>query len=473
MTSALTQTLRRRAPTSSLLRNGYALVLSVGLTSALGVTFWVVAAREYSVGDVGRGSALVSALITLSTLGQLNMTSGLLRFLPRAGRRSSRLVGRSYAASGVACVVLAGGFLAVAPHVSSGLDFLPSTPLAVLGFCAAVLIWSVFTLEDAALTGLRRAVWVPLENGIYGALKLALLWAFAELSPGVGVFAAWVLGAAILIPPVNIAIFKRWLPLHVRATRPEDEFLPPARQVGRYLALDYLGSACYLASTTGLPLLVVSQLGAEANGYFYVAWTVASCLDLVSNSLCQSLIVEASHSPSRLAEHLRSLLPRLAALLGLAVVVLGIGAPLLLRLYGPGYASAAGTVARLLVLGCLPRAVIVASIAVARVQRRVGRVLAIQSSAAVGVVGLTLVLAHPLGIAGIGLAWLLAQSALACVLLPGLVRQAWRRGPADAGPADADPVSGATAGTDPPPIPVVDGQLPSSPDGRPLRDAAP
>jgi len=406
---------------SELLRNGYALVLNVGLTSGLGVAFWVLAAREYSVGDVGRGSAMVSALITLSTLGQLNLTSGLLRFLPRAGNQGARLIARSYVAAALACIVLASGFLLVAPQVSSRLSFLPDSPVMVTAFCGAVVVWSVFALEDAAMTGLRRSVWVPVENGVYGVLKLLLLLLFEEWAPGVGVFAAWVLAAALVLPPVNVAIFRRWLPAHAVAVGGK-EFLPGARYLGRYLSMDYLGSACFLVSTSALPLVVVSQLGAEANGYFYVAWTVSSSLDLVSTSLSQSLLVEASHAPERLAEHLRSLLPRLAALLTAAVVLVLLAARLLLSLYGGGYADAAATVVRLLTLAVLPRAVLVVSIAVARVQRRVGKVLAIQASAAAIVLVSAVLLASPLGIAGVALAWLIGQSLLAAVLLPSLVR---------------------------------------------------
>ena len=36
------------------------------------------------------------------------------------------------------------------------------------------LLWGVFSLQDAALTGLRQAHWVPVENAIFGVLKLAL-----------------------------------------------------------------------------------------------------------------------------------------------------------------------------------------------------------------------------------------------------------------------------------------------------------
>jgi O-antigen/teichoic acid export membrane protein len=437
MTPSRLETARRRiGGDNPLLRNGYALVLNVGLTSGLGVTFWVIAAREYTVEDVGRGSAMVSALITLSTLGQLNLTSGLLRFLPRAGHHAARLIRRSYATATLASALLAAGFLLVAPHVSSRLSFLPDSPLLVTAFCGAVAVWSVFSLEDAAMTGLRRAVWVPVENSVYGVIKLLLLLLLEERAPGVGVFAAWVLAAAVVLPPVNAAIFRRWLPAHVRATPRDQEFLPGARDLARYLSVDYLGSACYLASTSALPLVVVSQLGAEANGYFYVAWTISSSLDLVSTSLAQSLLVEASHTPARLAEHLRSLLPRLVAILGVAVAVVLVAAPLLLRLYGGEYVESAVPVVRLLTLAVLPRAVLIVSIAVARVQRRVGRVLAIQASAAAVVLVSAVLLASPLGIAGVGLAWLIGQCVLAGVLLPSFVRLL--RSTPGAGPEQAD-----------------------------------
>ena len=41
-------------------RSGYALVLGSAITSALGMGFWVLAARLYSAADVGTASAMIS-----------------------------------------------------------------------------------------------------------------------------------------------------------------------------------------------------------------------------------------------------------------------------------------------------------------------------------------------------------------------------------------------------------------------------
>jgi O-antigen/teichoic acid export membrane protein len=405
-----------------LLRNGYALVLNVGLTTVLGVAFWVVAARYYSPADVGRGSALVSALLLLANFGQLGMANGLIRFLPAAGRHAAGLLARTYTLSACWSAVLGLGFVLLAPRLSPEFGFLDDRLFPALALSGAVLVWALFALQDAAIVGLRHAVWIPLENGAYGLLKLGLLLPFAAVMPGVGVFAAWVLAAAALIIPVNYAIFRRWMPSHAQHTTPEGEPVRRLRTVLRFVTFDYAGQACFMLATSALPLLVVATLGTVSNGYFYITWTIAVSLDLLSINLAQSLTVEASLRPGNLPGLLRRVLPRLALLQGAAVTALFAGAPLLLSLYGAEYAEKATTLLRLLAVAVLPRAVVVVTLAVARVQRRMGRILAVQAATMVGVLGLCAVLVGPLGLRGVGAAWLLTQLILASVLLSGLLR---------------------------------------------------
>ena len=56
-----------------LFRNGYALLASSAATSALGLFYWVLAARYYSTETVGLGSALLSAMMLLSGIAQLSL----------------------------------------------------------------------------------------------------------------------------------------------------------------------------------------------------------------------------------------------------------------------------------------------------------------------------------------------------------------------------------------------------------------
>jgi O-antigen/teichoic acid export membrane protein len=420
--ASASRSLQRLGLHEPLLRNGYALVLNVGVATGLGMAFWLVAAHYYSAADVGRGSALVSALALLGNFAQLGMVNGLIRFLPAAGRHTGRLLARTYLLSSVLAVVLGLAFTVLAPRLSPELGFLHDDLFSAVAFAVAVLVWAIFALQDAAIIGLRRAVWIPAENGVFGVLKLALLLPFAALMADVGVFAAWVLAAAVLILPVNIVLFRRWVPAHQFAIPPDGQPVHRLRSVLRFVSVDYAGQVCFMFATSALPLLVVALLGTESNGHFYIAWTIVVSLDLLAINLAQSLTVEASLQPARLPALLRRLLPTMAIMIGTAVTVLFTGASLLLSIYGQGYVEEASTPLRMLAVAVLARAVIVVYLAVARVQRRPGRILFIQATTAVGVLGLSAVLAEPWGLRGVAGAWLLTQFAVALVLTPGLVR---------------------------------------------------
>src|SRR5256885_2892880 len=73
-------------------REGYALVLSSGLSSLLGFVYWIVAARSYSPDVVGLNSAVISAMMFLAGMSQLNLASASIRFLPAAGARTRRFL---------------------------------------------------------------------------------------------------------------------------------------------------------------------------------------------------------------------------------------------------------------------------------------------------------------------------------------------------------------------------------------------
>jgi hypothetical protein len=112
-----------------------------------------------------------------------------------------------------------------------------------------------------------------------------------------------------------------------------------------------------------------------------------------------------------------SLLP-----LGLAVAVLEAGAPLILRLFGAAYAEHATGLLRLVALAALPNLVTETAVYAARSQRRTAAAAAILAAVSIGVLGLTVVFLPMMGIVGVGVACMVAESMVAAVLL---IRPAW------------------------------------------------
>jgi O-antigen/teichoic acid export membrane protein len=426
---------RRGTP---LLRNAYALMASSVLTAVLGLGYWVLAARRYPADEVGRGSATIATMTLLSTVALLNVPGTLTRYVPRAGRQTSRLVASAYLLSGAIAGVAGAVFLLGVGLWAPGFGFLRSSLPMAAWFCAATVAWCIFSLQDCVLTGLRRAVWVPVENAAFGAAKVGLLLALATVAPGAGIFASWTIPMVAAIVPVNLLIFRVLLPRHGRADGPGDAGPIRYREVGAFLAGDSAGTMANFAATAFLPVLVVSRFGPEVNAYFYVAWTTSVALNLLAINMGMSLTVEGSRDGSGLGAHLRVAVQRLARLLVPVVAGGVVLAPWVLAMFGPAYAEAGTTLLRLMLLAAVPKAVMELYLGVVRAQGRSRPITVVQGAQAALFLVLVFALLGPAGITGIGWAYLVSNVVVTVPLLPRL-RIVLRGSPdATAAPGDTD-----------------------------------
>ncbi|WP_412556480.1 lipopolysaccharide biosynthesis protein, partial [Streptomyces sp. H28] len=425
----------RATGSDSLFKNAYFLMLSTGVSAVLGLGFWLVAARYYSEDAVGQGSAAIAAMRLLASITATTMIGAVVRFVPRAGRETARLVWGVYGASSLVVALAAGVFLLTLDQW--GASYAPlGTSLAGALFVAACVAWALLTLQDGVLTGLRKAEWVPAGNAVFSLGKLALLAVFAGALPVLGIFVSWAVAIAFSTLPLGWLIFRRLIPRQAAADR--DVEPPRLRSMGRFLAGDSLGALFSLAMINLLPVMVAVRFSAAENGYFYVAYTVGGTMEFMAINMASSLTAHASHDPRQLADGVRGALRRMALLLVPVVLVLVIFAEQILTPFSPDYAEHGSTVLRLLALGALPRVVVELYIGVLRVQGRTGVLAALQGAMCVLVLGSAAVLFTPAGISGAGWAVLISMSLIAVVSVFGL-RSALRGGPA--APADLAPAA--------------------------------
>jgi thymidylate kinase len=328
---------------------------------------------------------------------------------------------------------------------------LDAHPLAGAWFVVATISWSLFAIEDGALTGLRRTLWVPIENSAFGIAKIGLLVVFVGSVANVGIFASWTMPAAMLVVPVNWLIFRRFVPRHVGVTSSKP-LIPPGSAQGlpagivRYLSGDYVGSLFYAASIGLLPLIVIAVVGPSGSAYFYIAWTIASAMYLISVNIATSLMVEGAGRRSALELDARRMFGLLVRVQIVVTVLVVIGAHLILSVFNPAYASEAEGLLRLLALAALPHGVTAIYLAVARVRRQVERIILVQATTAGIALGLSVVLLGPMGIIGAGVAWLVAQTLVALILFAKELLPMWRNAPVDR--AEGDRGTQAPAATD-------------------------
>lgn len=392
-----------------LFRNGYALLFSGVTTSALGLLYWALAARLYPAAIVGVNSAVLSAMLLLSGMAQLSLNNVLVRFIPVAGPKLGKLLGYSYTASTLAALIFTLVFMAGLALWSPALLFLNQSLLWQVAFGVGILAWGVFTLQDSVLTGLRRTVWVPIENTIFAVVKILLLVGFATLLPQAGIYLSWTIPVVLSLLPINGLI---WYWLRHGQAAPELE-PPPTLTLGalaRYVAGNYLGTLFFLVYTNLLPLMVANSAGAEAAAYFYLPWTIASGMQLIAIHLTTSLTVEGALHPKQLYSDARRALIHAARLLVPLVLMIFVGAPWFLTIFGKNYSAEGTALLRWLSLAAIPNLIIVIALGLARVQNRPLFIAAIQGLLGVLTLALTSILLPTFGIAGAGLGWLLSQT---------------------------------------------------------------
>ncbi len=402
----------RRQWSDPLSRGGLALLINTALTAVLGFGYWIIAARLFSTYAVGVAGALVAATTLFSGIGQLNLSGMLMRFLPKAGGKSRRLVLTTYVFVASVSALLTVLSLAVVKIFAS-----PTSPLRLSAVQSTALVlaaatMAIFTIEDNVLVGLRQAVWVPAENGAFGIAKIVTLFILAPVGTAFALFSAWMIPLTLTIPVISAILFFRFLPATSKPRRMAHLGPEFRSSIIRFAIGDATGGLFTQTWTYILPILVTVSLGASTNALFYISFLFSSTIDQVAANYASPLTVEGAHAPDKIAMLTRRALRHIFAIILPVVAALIIMCPWLLRAFGDKYVSAAPLLDMLLV-ACFPKAVSTVYYAYCRVQRQTHRSAVLQAYVCIATLSFVALLAHSL--IGVGLVIIIVQSS-ACIV---------------------------------------------------------
>lgn len=390
-------------------RGGLSLLVNTGLTGSLGFIYWIMAARLFSTYAVGIAGALVSATALFSGIGQLNLSGMLMRFLPKAAAKSRRLVLSAYLfAAGVS------GLLALMSLVAIRLFAPPTSPLRLDAveatiFVLAVVATAVFTIEDSVLVGLRRAVWVPVENGAFGVAKICTIAIFAPVGTAFAIFYSWMIPLTLTIPVISAMLFCRFLPPSPRPRRAAHLGRKERSNIITFAVGDATGGLFTQAWTYLLPVFIAAVLGPSANALFYTSFLFSSTIDQVAANYASSLTVEGAHSPGEITSLISLTFRRIFTIVLPVVFVFLVACPWLLRAFGHKYVAAVPLL-ELLLIACLPKVAATVYYSYCRIQRTTHRSAAMQACVCVMTLSLAVLLAHSFGLVGVGVAVLMVQT---------------------------------------------------------------
>jgi O-antigen/teichoic acid export membrane protein len=332
-----------RLPGGRLIFNAGALMLSSGGSAILGVVFWTTAAHLTTARNIGRASAEITAMVLLANIAQLSFGSIFYRFIPVMGTGTTRFVTRAYAM----CVGVA--LTAAIIYIAAGLghSIVPASFGSRVLFVVVSVLWTLFVLQDAALTGLREARWVPVENVLFAAAKLALLPLFLLVSKHQGIFLAWSVPVSVAVGGVSWYLFRRRIPAH-EAMNLSSEHPPTMREIISLASAQYGTSLIIVFTPSIVVLIIIRRLGAINEAHFYIPTLISSGIALLIWNLMTSFLVEGASNPEELRNHTKVTI-RAGILILVPVVLLGaLLAPEILGLFGHTYAVHGTTLLRML-----------------------------------------------------------------------------------------------------------------------------
>jgi O-antigen/teichoic acid export membrane protein len=396
--------------------NAYLLMLNQGISAGLGVLYWMLAARFYPPEVVGKSSAIISTLVFISALSELSLKSAMVRFVPRAGQRVTRLVLSTYGVNLLVTLLVAAGFLILGRYFFTGVNLLNGSGISLTWLVVAAMFWTVFYVQDGVLVGMRQALWVLLENSFYNLTKIILLVISIWGVFGDGIVASWFIPVPLAVIGVNILVFIRLIPRFLKTTKPPQEPIT-FRQVVRSVSGDHVGTLLAETAVRLLPLMVVTLLGESQNAYYYQAWLIGTMLYLLAASMASSFTVEAAMHTNQIAQISRRTLRQMALLIVPTALALLLAAPLVLRLYGKDYSEQGAALLRWLALAAVPYALNIWFLNYARVSAKTIWIILTQGFHCAVVLGLSYLWLPHYGITSIGVAWLISQAAVSLFAL--------------------------------------------------------
>ena len=160
-----------------------------------------------------------------------------------------------------------------------------------------------------------------------------------------------------------------------------------------------------------LPVFVATRLSPAENAYYYTTMKLGEFFIMGSFAVSMSLFAEGSHAADDLPRKVRSSAAIISMILGPAMLVCFLGGRYILLVFGPDYAQHGLVLFKIFVVAAIPDAITNVYISVLRVQRRLRFAALLYLGMAALTLALAWILLPVLGIAGAGLAFLIAQVA--------------------------------------------------------------
>jgi O-antigen/teichoic acid export membrane protein len=374
-----------------------------------GFFFWILAARLYTIDQVGLATAMISSLELIILFSRLGFDSSIIRFFPSEDK--GKVIGTSLIITTIACILVGVIYILLAEALAPFMLFL-ELPGYALAFLLIGAMYSIVSMTGSAFVADKKADTFFLQN-LLMALRIPALVPLAFL--GVcGIFASISLG---YLAAACFGLFA--IQMSVATIRPQVDW-DFIRRSFRFSSWNYVSGILFLAPTLIIPIMVLNMIGDAEAAKYYIAFTIGNLVIIIPRSFGTSLFVECSHG-----EELKKCVLRAGgasfALLIPSVLMLLLFGDRLMGLLGTEYVEAFDLM-RIIALSSFLVTIYSLFIPIQNVRMRVESIMWLNAFRCILLLGLSYVLIQKYDVLGAGYAWMATYGLV--VLVIGWV--AWR-----------------------------------------------
>lgn len=409
-----------RAKYLPLYSNSLYLMFNHICNSLFGFVFWNIMSRSFLSAEVGIGSSLVAASGLLSTLANMGLGIGLIRFVPEAREKSRYLINTVFTLASLVALAAAVIYLLFIGKISPELSFIRESIWLLILFAVFTVTTCLSTLTDSSLVAGRATRYIFVKNIIISMIKLPMPIFVFSIMGGFGIFCG--IGTSILFG--TLLSWLLFLPKVYSGFKPQVIFKKQITQrVLPYSFANYVGTLFMSAPQYIFPLMVLNVLGPEKSAYLWVAWMMTMVLAIIPGGLAQALLAEGSHNQYALGINGRRALSFSLVLSIPAVCAMFLLGEYFLGFFGPNYAKYGTVVAHFLAFAIIPQGINIIYLTINQVKKRVDLIVIQTGVQAFLALGVGWCLLKRIGLPGVGIGYLLAHTVVAIIVLLPLWRE--------------------------------------------------
>jgi len=394
-----------------LYKNSFYLMLNNILNSIIGFFFWIIVARLYNITDFGLVVAIISFSSIISILSLMGVDYSIVRFLATEKNRNS-FINTCITSVLIITLLLSVVSLLIMNIIDPKLEIINSSFVLLLLFISYNVLTNLFTVITYIFIALRDTKYClasTLSSSLIKFPIVIVLVPFAEL----GIFGSCTF-SLIFACVVGFIFIKKVCNHYVPNVALDRDIIS---RIFNFSIGNYIVGILISIPPSIIPLIILNQLGPAENAYYYVAFSIASVLFMVSMSTSASFLAEGSFNEKNILENLKKTIKTSYSILLPSVILLILFGNDVLELFGKGYMSNSSNLLTILALSSLLIAIYHIYTTFLRIMLRIKELVIIVAINSMALILLSASLIQNFDIMGVGIAYLVVYGMLDVYIL--------------------------------------------------------